>query len=332
VREWINVPDGSIAALLVIEGFPDAPVFVRYDAGLANPELLAELEPQTFVGGGADPSRTQLYVQLHLRDGPTRVKFRYDDASRQLQPLGVSHSTIVADAAFAYFVRDRGIFRLPHGGTAPELLGESAPGNRLFDLWPTSDRVIAAGETGVVSVPKAGGEVTTLEPRLSSLFATAGQRVYYVTEEALPGGGTQPVAVQVAGDGTAASRHAGGRWVGQRNVAGGDLGGVDNGANVLTIVLGQQDPAGTLTLTSFDARTGLPLAMLGSIEQASIHEFERSFTYTPQMLFEIERNRGFQCGPGPEPTADTDVWFADLATPGSLEPVSEVECADDVVF
>jgi hypothetical protein len=324
--------DGSLANLIVFDEL--ASKLVRYDANLANPVDIVALAAGTFPGGGPDASRTTLYFVVRPSGETANRIMRYDAAANTVTYVHTyAGSTSLAgrgasDTTHLYFAEGGVVRRVAHTGSTAEALHTAASGFVTYpELGLTNGRIVlraadsgSATPNSIGSLAKTGGttltdvQAATAEPL--RLVGIAGQRVYWIMGTV--GGGTQEAANALE-DGTSVNRYAQGSWVAEVDNTAFNIGAVDVHSIPRLFVLSQRDGTGLAALRPVVATTGAVGDVLGMIMDAV---WGRSIGYGRYLPLNMQIARG-----APN---DFDVYFADTATAGSLQPLAETAGADDV--
>jgi hypothetical protein len=307
----------------------------RYDANFANPAPLFQVASGTEVNALQQQDAMNLYLTFQASGSSVRTLGRYSVLNHSFLPIRTfaSASTAngygVADDAYLYFQDEQAVRRVAHDSGTSEVLAILPANLEFVHMDQTTNRLVietydtTSSEYALWSMPKAvTSALTPIEGGHLDFFyvtATAGTRIYY-TLNAFTG---QPAAAQASEDGSGAMSIPLADWGGYGASPVLNAGGLNRETVFRTLVLGQSDQNGLVTLNAVDAASGATGITLGTIDQAT-----QAFgvTYDRYLLSDVTIYR-----PATN-TFDTDVYFSDLQTPGSLQPVAATVGQDDTAY
>ena len=321
IAEWVNAVDGSLERLLVRETVAGQPTFLSYAPDLSGSTTLRS---NASGGSGPDISRTQQYFRM-LNTGAGIA--RYDLAGDSLTTVHTYAAAtglkfLLADESYLYFNDASALYRVAHDSTSPQLLQAAQAGVSFVDMELTDNRIIvnvlASGQYSIESLPKAGAAArTVLAPAgvtAPVLTATSDAHVYYNR-----GVGAASTAGRVSETGADSEVLESAAWAGALSYPDLDsLGNINLQHNTRTLVLGEADVAGVVTVRGVHAPTGARGPVLGTIADA-IGGTAFGYGSTGMLNAVIDGAS----------TEHTDVYFIDVTSAGSLTAVATTADLDD---
>lgn len=324
--EFVQATDGSLERVLAFN-FTTGDLY-SYAPDLSSPNLLMSTNPDEFLPG-PDPSRTSQYYHAQPVGGLAGI-YRYDATTDDLtlvRAYANDHPHFFnADHDYLYFTDGPSLLRVGHDSTAAEPLHTFEAAVILDDIAPTTNRLVfllrdGMGLRSIESLPKSGGSTRiVLEAETTAdldLVATGGTRIYY---NSTLDGGSDALQIGEAGAGKVTRSDA--RWAGVVSNPDSNIGALEVERLTRTLVLGEADAAGAISVRGVDARTGKEGPLLGTLPNA-ISGTVPNGSFGRYVLLNVLQGR-------PADGEDFDVYFADLAMAGSLREVAATPDLDDV--
>ena len=321
--------DGSLRYVLGRLGPVDNRELRRYSASLGTSQRITALAPGTSVDfSGPEPSGSLFYFHLQPAGGLACL-YGYDAPGNSLGPCLHSYPNeslfrqSAADGEYVYYAFGNLAFRRSHTGNSVTPLRSAGPDVAISDLRLSAGRVIlnsydsGSGLFSLESVPRSGGTIVPLKSGSVNpldLVSVAGPFVYAVDL-------TDRVATAAREDGSERLDFPDSGWGGfSKTTDRISLGARNAYQEAYHGVIGQTTNNIDVTVVSFNAQSGAALAELGSIPYATA---SRTLAFGRYRLTEVAVYR-------PETFAtDTDVYFADTLTDGSLQPLATTPGQND---